>query len=241
MIKFPGRSGLTCVVVLLLSLCAGCSIVQNPEHWQAPCSVIVDGSGSGADFKVATRLDQTLDRFLSDQRCGTVAFVPLDGLSDTSICRQVPVGLDPKDADVDPETLRAPLRKVAVQRAKDLLACAQKEDSQHSDVLGALRAAARDRPDGPAPYQVLVVSDMIQSDDAVNLLNRNLDTPQTRARLITDLAPLTPDLAGTVLYVTNPGANIADARRAQDVTAFWTELLATDRAGRPRMDNHYAS
>jgi hypothetical protein len=225
-----------------LAVCASASAVSacgvfggGPDPTRA-CGVVVDASGSGADFHADQRLRAKLDPFLQDQNCAQLAFVALNALSDTSICNEARLDLDPKVGD--PDTVRAATRKEALTRSLRLLDCARKE-SFDSDVVGALRKAGTTRPDGTGPYAVLVVSDMIQHDERVNFLTQNIDTPEARAAIINQLGDLAPRLPDTVLYPTDLSTNLADARRGQDVRAFWTELFTADRTGKPKIELTY--
>lgn len=228
--------GILLVVGVMGAVSACSSVFQQPEQWSRPCGVIIDASGSGDKFRAEDRLRSKLDLFLADQKCGELSFVPLNSFSDTSACNENRLPLDPPVGD--PETTRKAMRGEALTRSLRLLDCARKEED-NSDVLGALRRAAAARPAGTGSYAVLVVSDMIQIDDRVNMLKRDLRTPPARAKLIDEFADLTPNLADTVLFPTDLSTNIEDARLGQNVKAFWTELFATDRAGHPTMEETY--
>lgn len=217
-------------------LVGGCAVFAGPESLITPCAVIVDASGSGADFHADERVKTKLDDFLRERGCRRLAFVPLNTLSDTSTCNEEPLDLDPPEGD--PDSVRQAMRDVARQRALELLDCARKE-GRDSDVLGALRKASAVRPPGDETYAVLVVSDMVHADENVNIFERNLDTPDARAEVIAEVANLTPSLPNTVLYPTDLSGNVAEAERAQNIRAFWTELFATDRSGHPEIDMTY--
>jgi hypothetical protein len=223
-------------VSVTASMLSACSLFSGEPDPTRACGVVVDASGSGADFHADQRLRTKLDPFLQQQNCAQLTFVALNALSDTSICNEARLDLDPKVGD--PDAVRTAGRKEALTRALRLLDCARKESSE-SDVLGALRKAGTTRPDGAGPYAVLVVSDMIQHDEHVNMLTQNLDSAEARAAVINQLGDLTPRLPDTVLYPTDLSTNIADAKRGQDVRAFWTELFSSDRSGRPRIEMTY--
>ena len=228
---------LSILVVLWLATACGSDVFSPTTRLTRPCAVVVDASGSATDFHAEDRLQGNFPKFLDKQGCGTLAFVPLNSLSDKSACKQDTLNLDPKE--VDPAAGRPAMRTLAVQRAKALLDCARKEPN-NSDVLGALRKVAEIRPSGSGTYNVFVDSDMIQIDDRMNMLKRKIGTPEDRAKLITDVADLTPTLSDTVLFPTDLGTKIEDARLGQNVQAFWTELFATDKAGHPTLDMTYA-
>ena len=201
-----------------------------------PCGVVVDGSGSGTEFHADERLKAKLDGFLVDQGCAQLTFVPLNSISETSPCSEERLDLDPQVGD--PQAVRTAGRAEALVRSLRMLDCARK-DADTSDVLGALRRVGTTRPPGSGSYAVLVVSDMIQIGQRVNLLRGDLDTPQGRAGVIAQVGDLAPNLPDTVLYPTDLSTNIRDARRGQDVSAFWLELFATDRTGHPTINPQY--
>ena len=218
-------------------LLAGC-LFAGPAPLTRPCAVVVDGSGSaGSGFHTEDRINATLDRFLRDRGCGKLAYVPLNGLSDTSACQEPRLDLDPPEGD--PDAVREAMRKKAVKDALQLLDCARKESSS-SNVLGALRKTGATRPPGTDTYAVLVVSDMVEVDDRVNVLDGDLSTPQARAKIIARLGDLMPSVPDTVLYPTDLSTKIADPQRGQQIRAFWTELLDTDAAGHATIDMTYA-
>jgi hypothetical protein len=225
------------VVLLVATACGSGGPFGAPPSLTRPCAVIVDASGSASKFRAEDRLQNKFATFLDKQGCGTVGFVPLNSLSDHSACTQEQLNLDPPQGE--PSTVRPAMRTLAVKRATALLDCARKEPND-SDVLGALRKAADIRPADSANYAVFIDSDMIQIDDRMDMLHRRIGTPQDRAKLIAEVADLTPTLSDTVLYPTDLGANIDDARLGQDVKAFWTELFATDKAGHPTLEMTYA-
>jgi hypothetical protein len=224
------------LVVIGSLFLGGCGVFGGPEALTRPCAVIVDASGSGAEFHADDRVDKKLDPFLRDRGCGRLVFVPLNTFSDTSTCNEEPLNLDPPEGD--PESVRKAMRDLAKKRALALLDCARKE-GHDSDVLGALRKASTVRPPGEETYDVLVISDMVHADENLNILSRNLDTPDARAQLIAEVANLTPSLPNTVLYPTDLSSNVAEAARAQNIRAFWTELFATDQSGHPTIDMTY--
>lgn len=236
----PARDRLTHrTLVLLIAgslLLGGCGVFSGAEDLTRPCAVIVDASGSGADFHADERVKTKLDPFLQDRGCRRLAFVPLNTFSDASTCNVEPLDLDPPEGD--PEAVREAMRDEAVSRALKLLDCARKE-GHDSDVLGALRKAATTRPPGDDTYAVLVISDMVHADEQVNISMRDLGTPEARAEVITELAGLTPKLPNTVLYPTDLSSNVAEGARAQNIRAFWDELFATDRSGHPTIDMTY--
>lgn len=226
------------LLVAVAGLLAGCDVFSGPAPLTRPCAVVVDGSGSaGSDFHAEDRVNATLDKFLRDRGCAQLAFVPLNGLSDTSACQQPRLDLDPPVGE--PVAVREAMRTKARQQALDLLACARKESSE-SNVLGALRKAGTIRPPGTDTYAVLVVSDMIEIDRRVDVVGGNLATPDARAAIIGRLGGLMPKLANTVVYPTDLSTKIADAQRGQQIRDFWTELLATDAAGHATIDMTYA-
>ncbi|VVJ15007.1 Uncharacterised protein [Amycolatopsis camponoti] len=218
-----------------LSACGSDGIFTDDAPTRA-CGVVVDASGSGADFHADERIKTKLESFLEQQSCGQLTFVALNSLSDTSTCNEERLDLDPKVGD--PQAVRAAQRQEAVTRALRLLDCARKE-SHDSNVLGALRKAASTRPSGTGPYAVLVISDMVQADRRVNMLTANISTPEARAAIIDQLGDLTPHLTDTVLYPTDLSANLADPKHGLNVREFWTELFATDASGRPKIEMNY--
>jgi hypothetical protein len=232
-----GQALVAAPVAASLCFLPSCSLFQPEPELTAGCGVIVDASGSGGNFHADQRLKDQLDRFLTGQHCGQVDFVPLNGKSESSVCHENSLDLDPPVGD--PESARTAMRGEALKRSERLLACASKEP-RGSDVLGALRAVVRDRPrTGTADYSVLVVSDMIHSDDKVQLSNEMIATQASRARLIRQLAPLTPDLSGVQLFPTDLGSDIENARRAENLRRFWAELLATEQAGHATLKESY--
>jgi len=207
------------------------------EEITAPCAVVVDGSGSGEKFDAVARTRATLKKFLADQKCGKLAFIPLNGVSNTSTCTETVLDLDPDLGD--PDEIRASRRALAEKRALELLTCAKQENSR-SDVLGALQHVARARPEGTGAYQVLIVSDMMQSGNGASVLHADLSTPQLRAGEIQKLTSRIPDLSGVVLYPTDLGRGVYSGQSAENVRNFWTELLAA-KAGKPTLEETYGA
>jgi hypothetical protein len=206
-----------------------------PSRLSTNCAVVVDASGSGENFDPEVRLDSKLPRFLQKQDCGYLDFVPLNGLSDGSHCKQERLDLDPQVGQVD--DTRAAMRAEARSRAVKLLDCAR-EESSSSDVLGAFRKVAGLKPAG-SPYQVLVISDMLQFSGDGRMTESAIATRPARQKLIQQLAPVTPDLQGVVLYPTDLASSVKTDQRRVNTGNFWRELFATDRSGHPEMREDY--
>lgn len=218
--------GLTLALLLTVSL-AGCS---EGTELSAPCAIIVDGSGSATQFDASARISKTTVRFLEDQHCARVVFVPLNGRSEGSLCFQQPLEMD--DGVSDPKEIAPARRVVARQRALALLECARKE-SDGSDVIGAFRRAVRYRPTGTGTYAWLVVSDMVHTDSSVNLSKADLRTPAKRKKIIDAMQAVIPNMTGCVIFPTDSNKGVREKSRSVDILEFWRELLASRAAGNP--------
>jgi hypothetical protein len=215
-------------MALPLPACGGPSL-------SAPCAIVVDGSGSGSYFNVTRSLDSTAVRFMTEQKCGWVVFVPLNGVSEGSVCREKPLQIQPPDAD--PEQIPPARRTEAVKRAKHLLECARQSDG--SDVFGALRRTVRQRPDGDGTYSVLMVTDMVHSAENISLATNDLRTPAARQKVISALRPSIPTMSGLALFPTDLSRGTSNPTLTRNISTFWHEILATSTAGNPRLDERY--
>ena len=228
-----------------VTLVAGCSNSSSPDSsLKAPCAVIVDGSRSGSVFDASTRVKQTLQPFLAQYSCKQLAFVPLNASSVGSVCYMPTLDLSPSlSGDSDTETVIAERRGFALTQAQKELACARSRQpalSNGSDVLGALRRAQDNRPGGPAPYHVLVVSDMIETETQgpVDLYDgAQYSTPARRAALLSELNSENqiPDMHGMSLDITDLGAGLRNPVSSVNFAAFWAALFASSTAGHPQL------
>jgi len=209
----------------------GCSA----DKLTTPCAVVVDGSGSGAKFDAATRLKDRLNDFAVEQKCGQLAFVPIDGAPVGSVCTQKTLPMDPDlGGNSDQETVRTGRRTLALTRANAMLECARQNPS--SDVLGALRRAADQRPPGDGTYQVLVVSDMLQNAGDLSLYKMELGTEAAMTKAVDTVAAQAPKLAGMRLDITDCGVTLSSSKKAVEVKTFWTRLFKTAAVGDPEVD-----
>jgi hypothetical protein len=217
-----------------------CSAPQSPTL-TAPCAVIVDGSNSSSVFKALPRLKATLPTFLQDYRCKTLALVPLNASSVGSHCAMQPVAIDPNlGADVNQPEVEAERQAYALRQAEAMLACAHAEPSlaNGSDVLGALRRAVIQRPSGPGPYHVLVVSDMIATGGGLHMYEAGqYSTPGRRSSLIASLSRSgqIPDMHGMSLYITDLGQGLKNPVTSVNFDDFWAALFACNAAGDPKV------
>jgi hypothetical protein len=236
------KLGRTCHAIATLGLVTSLtsSILSSceDEKYTALCAVIVDGSSSGSLFNAEKSLDAGVVKFLTDQRCGRVAFVPLNGRGEGSTCSEPILDLDPGVGD--PEIEIPPNRDKALEIAHRQLKCAAKE-YDGSDVLGAFRRAARLRPQGQDAYSWLVVSDMIHTEKGVDLSKADLRTPESRRSLITSMQPRIPNMTGCHLFVTDMGEGISDSTFSTNFANFWDELFASPAAGSPTMKRGYGA
>jgi hypothetical protein len=207
------------------------------DAYSAPCAVVIDGSGSGKRFDAGKRVADLLPRFLRDNRCKRLSYVPLGTDSTGSICSQKELDLDPDlGAGTDKDSIRAGRRAKAVKDAQAVFGCLLPKRAE-SDVLGALSRAVDQRPRGPGTYHVLVVSDMLQHDRYVDLASADLGTAAKRAALMNGpLRDRNPNLTGMSLEITDRGRTLNDPKQSRDVTAFWRELFARDDSGHPEVE-----
>ncbi|WP_231634080.1 hypothetical protein, partial [Streptomyces clavuligerus] len=253
----PARRAAPALVLVLTTLLTGsaCGLLnEESERYTRACGVVVDGSGSGSagrtGFDARAKLRGSLERFLTDTGCRTLAFAPITRASQSSKCQANTVDLDPElAATEDREHYRGQLRADALKTAGELLTCAQRQ-RPGSDVVGALSRMAQHRPSGERPaegsgegtgtgpdtgpggrkgsFAVLVVSDFEQNDDDFTMSGQNLATEQGRAEAIGRLLSSngTPDLSGADLYPVGYGMKHKTRPAAyQRFDAFWTELL----------------
>jgi ABC-type amino acid transport substrate-binding protein len=234
------------VAILLLAGIVALTTIGSedtpPGTLTAECFTIVDGTGSGTQFNAAKRLDDDLRTFLRDKKCGRASFVPLTGASLPSVCASKAVDLDPDLGDVDQAELRSVRRDLALQKAKEVLKCAQDNRGKGSDVLGALSRAAGEHRVGQGVYEGLVVSDMIHRDDRVDLKSADLSTPEKRATIIQEFtgANLIPNLSGVSLDIVALGVTLSSTEQAIALKKFWDELFASRAAGSPVIAGHRA-
>jgi hypothetical protein len=234
---FAVAAALSAAVAAALTACSP----PPPPAPKAPCAVIVDGSRSGTVFNASERLHQTLRPFLQANGCKMLAFVPLNKASVGSVCYQPTLDLDPNlGPGTDQAVVQAGRLGYALKQAQELLTCAHSQPSlaNGSDVLGALSRAISQRPAGPAPYHVLVVSDMIETDESVNLYDgAQYSTAARRAALIAALgrSGLIPDLHGVSLDITDLGAGLKNPIKSINFDRFWAALFATKAAGDPQV------
>ncbi|WP_306213505.1 hypothetical protein [Actinoplanes sp. RD1] len=201
----------------------------------APCTVLVDGSGSGAAFDAGKRLNDTFNSFLLDNECGTVGFVPIDSAPLASTCFINAVDIDPDlGGNSDPETVRAGRRKLALQKAQEMLACAKQKP--YSDVLGGLGRAAQQKPEGSGTYQILIISDMLQNTPQWSLYKTDLTNPAAITRAVQRRAASAPRLTGARVTITDCGVTLPSSEKAQQVRAFWTQLLSSAQVGNPEVN-----
>lgn len=243
------RAGIaaTAIGICLAAGLAGCS--AGGSTLTEPCAVIEDASPSGHNFDAGNSLQERLPAFLLDNKCQQVAFVPLTYASQSSACSQPTVDISGQDVvgDVDQAALEASRRQLALQHAESLLSCARREQHAQaggggSDVFGALALAVTKRPPGTGTYHVLVVSDLIQHTGSADLYHKDLTTPTSRTKLITQLIykGLIPDMTGMALEVTNRGADLVDGGntgdlKSADFNSFWSQLFASKAAGAPQV------
>ncbi|MFC9286784.1 hypothetical protein [Streptomyces sp. NPDC057052] len=91
-------------------LLTGCGVLDGPDRLSADCTVVVDGSGSGADsengFRAKEKLKATVPGFLADQKCRYVSYAPITAASAASSCQVPRMDLDPDgDQRSDRESL----------------------------------------------------------------------------------------------------------------------------------------
>ncbi|MEO3753745.1 hypothetical protein [Streptomyces sp. B6B3] len=235
-----GAALLLAGVGALCALCAtGCGQVgealgTSSDRYATACAVVIDGSGSGQEgpegFDAEEKLNTALPRFLQDRECRTLAFAPITLASEFSDCQQETLDLDPDaEATDDREEVRAAWRAVAAEQARDLLACARRQQPAGSDVLGALDRISHAAPGGDEPFDVLVVSDFIQWDRSFQLRANELTTAESRTAAIDELAdqgrlPGLPDT--TTVFPSGYGMRFSDdPAEYEGFDAFWTELL----------------
>jgi hypothetical protein len=221
----------------LLFALPGCG--DKTSEFSTPCAIVVDGSLSSGVFDASKRLDETGTKFLVEQKCGHVSFVPLNGNSESTTCEQDRLAMDPGVGN--PDTAMDGRRKLAVKRAHDLLDCTRTSRNRASDVLGALRLALRNKPEGSGAYRILLVSDMVLHDEHVDLNTADLSTAAKRADVIKKLAPVTPGLKGAELFPTDLGKGTAGSTRSKFISDFWHELLSSAAAGGPTLDESYGA
>jgi hypothetical protein len=97
----------------LLFALPGCG--DKTSEFSTPCAIVVDGSLSSGVFDASKRLDETGTKFLVEQKCGHVSFVPLNGNSESTTCEQDRLAMDPGVGN--PDTAMDGRRKLAVKRA----------------------------------------------------------------------------------------------------------------------------
>jgi hypothetical protein len=217
---------------VLMMLVATAAVACGTEKLTTPCAVVVDGSGSGTKFDAAKRLDDTFTKFTSDNKCGTMSFVPIDSAPMASTCYIKDVDIDPDlGGNSDPETVRAGRRKLALDDAHHMLDCAKKNSL--SDVLGGLTRAAGQRPRGKGTYQILVVSDMLQNASGGSLYHTDLSTPAAISKAVQQWAAKAPSLVGADLTITDCGVTMNTGADAEHIRSFWTQLLRTPQVGNP--------
>ncbi|MER7764027.1 hypothetical protein [Streptomyces sp. NPDC097619] len=215
--------------LLLPLLTTGCS--EPPEALETPCSVVVDGSGSGSPdkgFDAKAKLDATIVLFLKDRDCGKVSFAPITRSSLASPCRVDDVDLDPPTRSTDdvPAIRERALGK-AVRAGRSLLECAQRTQPG-SDVLGGITRAAQGLPAGSGRPALLVVSDFEQADPEFSLTPKSIADPAERGRAVEKLLGSrgTPPLEGTDVYPVGYGmSRWAKPSAYEPFDAFWTEIL----------------
>lgn len=226
MMTLRGRTRLTAAPLIgaLLLSCSGCFWDSEPARYTAACGVVLDGSGSGTVFDAEAKLKSSLDRFLRDRQCKTLAFAPITVNSGASRCTVGTLDLDPDaDATVDRDALHQEERAQALKDAETMLHCAS-VTNPGSDVYGALvRIASAE----PAPKYILVDSDFVQADQRMWLGGENLSSAASRSAVIDRLtASGLPALSGDTVYPTGFGMSLNDnPDQYQDFKLFWTDLL----------------
>ncbi|GAB3968100.1 hypothetical protein GCM10029978_036870 [Actinoallomurus acanthiterrae] len=236
---FPRTAAATAAAMVALAAAGsfGCDPYKVPRM-TAPCGVLVDGSGSGANFHPAQLLTEYADDFLFKNKCRDVAFGPITGASEESTCEIPAVDIDPDDLPpgADRGAVRRGARTDAVNAARKMLACAQgKGQVKGSDVIGGVARIVRQRPEGSGTYHVLVVSDFAASDATTDLYTANLADPAVRGALVRKAAGRMQDLAGVALTTRGFGAGIsAQPAKFGPFTQFWTELIRAEHGAVPR-------
>jgi|GEM_PF-4299018 len=236
-------AGAAGVVLASFSL-AGCGAADSLVHpggkrLTGGCGVVVDGSGTSASasgFDASAQITGAVPAFLAAANCRYVEFGPIDGTSQSSVCTQPRLDLDPDAAgDVDRTALRASHRQLAVQRAAKVLQCVQTDPRsvKGSDVLGGIAnmaAIAADGTDGPAPMRVLVISDFDNNNNGVDVQAQigQLADPAARSEIIKtlDAKGTIPDLRQIDLYTAGYGLVFPrQPGQVQAFTAFWNDVL----------------
>jgi hypothetical protein len=214
-------------------LLTGCGQLDGPERLSADCTVVVDGSGSGADsengFRAKEKLKTTVPGFLADQKCRYVSYAPITAASAASSCQVPRIDLDP-DADKrsERESLWKQTRVIAQAGAEKMLDCAR-ERQPGSDVLGGLERASKVPRDGDGTYHVLVISDFDQSDPDFRLSKFELETPAQRDKAVDALVAVrgVPELPDTTVhrvgFAMRGGKTTPE--RVEQMGQFWQQVL----------------
>lgn len=221
------RTAAVLLAALVPAVLTGCG---SPAPATATCGVVVDGSSSAE--VLAERTGRGIDRFVTDNVCGTVRVVVISANSAGEACTRSAVDLT-ADMRADPsniEAWRAEYRDDQAPRvlalARELLACvAAAGTGTGTDVFGAFREFHRTLPAGVpgSAVQVVVASDMV---DTVSIDMGALGGPPS-ADLVRSGADLLPDMAGWT--VTSIGAGFgtvgAGTRASSAIQGYWLETI----------------
>jgi hypothetical protein len=226
---------LPAILVVAFTLAAGVAGCGQQPQLTGSCGVVVDGSQSGnptKGFNAQAQLKAHLEDFLVSTGCRYVAFAPINGASEASVCSEPLLDMDPAvQGNVDMNSVITAGRGAALNRAQSELTCASSDPRSvagASDIIGGLARIDTELRQVKGPYHVLVVSDFINWDSDLRLPNDGLATAAGRTTMLSQLARkgLVPKLNG--MNISAAGFGILVSKNPQvypEFTAFWQQFM----------------